>query len=146
MGSTLHGHRLRSRLGCYTSGESSGEEERRLRIWAHLNMIHDLVSELALISANDARWQGPQVNLRREVTVVFHPLPKCGTLADADLSKIEETAYPELVREAMAQVESAMRDVWKDVRRWSWFRRRPVVSRVDIPGVSQSERITPASA
>ena len=94
---------------------------------AHLQGIHDLVSELALVGRMDPRrWQRPQLNLRREVTVVFTPLPKCGELAGADLWKTDEGAYLELVREAMAEVEAAMRDVWKDVHRWSWFRRRPV--------------------
>ena len=104
---------------------AASDEDRRLRVLAHLKVIHDLVSEMALIGPNDPHWQRPQLDLRREVTVVFAPLPKCGKLADADLWKLDEAAYPELVREAMAEVEAAMADVWKDVyRRW-WFGRRP---------------------
>ena len=96
---------------------------------AHLKVIHDLVSELALSNPNDpSHWQAPQLNLRREVTVVFSPLPKCGDLAAADLWKIDETGYRQLVREAMAEVEAAMGDVWKGVRR-GWLRRRSVTSR-----------------
>ena len=104
--------------------KAASDEDRRLRVWGHLQVIHDLVSELALVGRMDpGRWQRPQLNLRREVTVVFAPLPKCAELAGADLWKIDEAAYPGLVREAMAEVEAAMGDLWKDVYRWSWFRR-----------------------
>jgi hypothetical protein len=66
-------------------------------------------------------------SLRREVNVVFSRLPKCFDLAVADLWKLDEAAYRDLAREAMAEVEAAMRDIWKDVRRGPWFRRRPVI-------------------
>jgi hypothetical protein len=110
--------------------KAAGEEDRRLRVWDQLRVVHGLVSELALIEPNDPRlWQGPQLSLRREVTVVFTPLPKCGEFAGADLWETDEVTYRELAREAMAEVEAAMGDVWKGVYRWSWFRRRPVTSR-----------------
>jgi hypothetical protein len=119
--------------------KAAADEQRRLRIWDHLKVVHDLVSELALANPNDPReWQPRQLSLRRETTVVFTPLPKCGEFAGADLWKVDEAAYPELAREAMAEVEAAMGDIWKGVYRWSWFRRRPVTLRVyPPPGESQ---------
>ena len=53
---------------------------------AHLRTIHGLVAQLARTHGiNPRNWEGPQLNLRAEVTVVFHPLPKCAALADANL-------------------------------------------------------------
>jgi hypothetical protein len=100
--------------------KAAGEEERRLRVLAHLKVVHDLVSELALTNPNDARrWQPRQLDLRREVRVVFAPLLKCRELAETDLWKLDEAAYPALVSEAMAEVEAAMGEVWKGVYRWT---------------------------
>jgi hypothetical protein len=109
----------------------AGEEERRLLVWAHLKTIHGLVSQLARTHGKNPKdWQGPQLDLRAEAAVVFHPLPKVAALADANLwGDITVAAFDELAREAMAEVESALHDVWKDTRRWSWLRRRPRVSR-----------------
>jgi hypothetical protein len=111
--------------------KAAGDEERRLLVWAHLKAIHGLVSQLALTHGIDPKdWQGPQLDLRAEAKVVFHPLPKVAALADVDLwGDIDVPTFDGLAREAMAEVESAMADVWKDERRWSWFRRRPRQSR-----------------
>ncbi len=95
--------------------KSANAEERRLRITAHLKAIYDLVSQLALINPNDPKhWQGPFLQLRGEVNLVFHPLPKCEALADADLWKIDEEAYYDLVSDATAEVNAALRAIWKD--------------------------------
>jgi hypothetical protein len=110
--------------------KAAGDEERRHGTMAHLRTIHGLVAQLARTHGiNPRNWEGPQLNLRAEVTVVFHPLPKCAALADANLWDTDVPAFDELARQAMAEVESALRDVWQDTRRWSWFRRRPRLSR-----------------
>ena len=118
--------------------KAGNEEERQDRIMAHLKTIHRLVSDLALANPNDPRvWQPPQLNLRAEVTAVFHPLPKCGTLADANLWEADEPTYENLVRDAMAEVEAAQRTIWLNSRRRRWFSRRQTTDQGDT-GVSES--------
>jgi hypothetical protein len=110
--------------------KAAAEEERRLLIWAHLKTIHGLVSRLARTHGKNPRdFEGPQEDLRAEAKGEFHPLPKVAALADANLMETDPPAFEELAAEARAEVESALDDVWKVPARWSWFRRRPRLSR-----------------
>jgi len=117
----------------------AGEEERRLLVWVHLKTIHRLVSQLALTRGKNPKdWQRPQLDLRAEAKVVFHPLPKVAALAEANLWDTDLPTFEELAAKAVAEVESALGDVWKGTSYWSWLRRRPRISRAYPASGSES--------
>jgi hypothetical protein len=93
-------------------------DEWRLRKTEQLKTIHALVVVLSQTGPGDSTlgWQVPQLNLRREVTVVFqHPLVKCHELAEAEVRRMDPREYFALVAEAMGEVEAAQRAIWVDL-------------------------------
>lgn len=107
------------------------QDEWFLRVQQHLRTIHGLVSALAQSRPDDSNygWQGPQLTLRAEAAVIFHPLPKCTELAGVTIPRMDTQAYYDLVKAAIGEVEAAQvatAKEWNDhqERRWTWQRIR----------------------